>query len=210
VHSNLGVTHRRMGQWLEALAEFEQSLALRELMGDPWGIGTIHNNIGEVHRTRGEPSEAIVSYERALEVWGRIGYASGVALGLTGLGAALAEAGDPERGLMTLRDAEAKWETVGSTAYLADLHQFRASAELARGDLDAAQRAAERSRELAVTGGSAPLVAVADRILGEILVARGDRSRGLVMVRLSRDALAEIDEVPERIRADAVLARLEG
>ncbi len=209
VHSNLGVTHRRMGQWLEALAEFEQSLALRELMGDPWGIGTIHNNIGEVHRTRGQPNDAIVSYERALAVWRRIGYASGVALALTGLGAAIAEAGDPERGIATLRDAEEKWSAVGSTAYLADLHQFLAAAELARGDIDAAQTAAERSRALASAGGSAQLVAVADRILGEILVARGDRSRGLVMVRLSRDALAELDEVPERIRADAALARLE-
>ncbi len=98
---------------------------------------------------------------------------------------------------------------MGSTAYLADLQQFLAAAELARGDIDAAQAAAERSRALASAGGSAQLVAVADRILGEILVARGDRSRGLVMVRLSRDALAELDEVPERIRADAALARLE-
>ena len=210
VHSNLGVSHRRMGHWLEALAEFAQSLALRELMGDPWGIGTIHNNIGEVHRTHGEPQEAIVSYERALAVWSRIGYASGVALALTGLGAAIAEAGDPERGIATLRDAEAKWRTVGSTAYVADLYQFLAAAELARGDLDAAQAAAERSRSLASAGASAVLVAVADRILGEILAARGDRSRGLVMLRLSRDALAELDEVPERIRADAALARVEG
>ena len=210
VHSNLGVTHRRMGQWLEALAEFEQSLALRDLMGDPWGIGTIHNNIGEVHRTRGEPAEAIVSYERALAVWSRIGYASGVALALTGLGAALAESGDPERGIATLRDAEAKWAAVGSTAYLADLYQFLAAAELARDDLDAAQAAAERSRALASAGSSALLVAVADRLLGEIQVARGDRMRGLVTIRLSRDALAELDEVPELIRADLVLARLEG
>ena len=210
VHSNLGVTNRRMGKWLDALAEFEQSLALRELMGDPWGIGTIHNNIGEVHRTRGEPAEAIAAYERALAVWGRIGYASGVALALTGLGAAIAESGDVERGLATLRDAEAKWAAVGGTTYLADLYQFIAAAELARGDLDAAQRAAERSRALASTNGSALLVAVADRIVGEIQVARGDRTRGLVTIRLSRDALAQLDEVPELIRAEGVLARLAG
>jgi class 3 adenylate cyclase/predicted ATPase len=208
VQNNLAVTHRRMGQWLEALAVLEQTLALRELMGDPWGIGAVHNNIGEVHRTLGEPKNAIAPYERALAVWSRIGYASGVALALTGLGAAIAEAGDPDRGIAVLRDAEAKWAAVGSTPYLADLYQFLGAAELARGDLDAAQSAAERSRALAQSGGSAQLVAVADRLLGEILVARGERTRGLIMVRLSRDALAELDEVPERIRADAVLARL--
>ncbi len=210
VRSNLGVTYRRSGQWLEALAEFQESLALRELMGDPWGIGTIHNNIGEVHRTRGEPLEAIAAYEQALAVWGRIGYASGVALALTGLGAAIAESGDVERGIATLRDAEAKWEAVGSKTYLADLYQFIASAELSRGGLDAAQAAAERSRELAAAGGSTHMIAVADRILGEILVARGDRSRGLVLLRLSRDALAELNEVPERLRAEAALARVGG
>src|SRR5205085_5192619 len=117
--------------------------------------------------------------------------------------------GDPERGIATLRDAEAKWAAVGSTAYLADLYQFLAAAELARGDLDAAQAAAERSRALAAAGSSALLVAVADRLLGEILVARGDRTRGMVLIRLSRDALAGLDEVPELLRADAVLARLE-
>ena len=210
VHSNLGVTHRRMGQWLEALAEFQQSLALRELMGDPWGIGTIHNNIGEVHRTRGEANDAIPSYERALEVWTRIGYASGIALALTGLGAAIAESGDAERGLATLRDAEARWAAVGSTVYLPDLYQFIAAAELGRGDLDAAQRAAERARALAADASSAHLVAVADRIIGEILVARGERARGLVLIRLSRDTLDQLAEVPERARADAVLARLGG
>jgi len=207
VRSNLGVTYRRSGQWLEALAEFQQSLALRELMGDPWGIGTIHNNIGEVHRTRGEPVDAIAAYERALTVWSRIGYASGVALALTGLGAAQAESGDVERGIATLRDAEAKWAAVGSKTYLADLYQFVAAAELSRGGLDAAQGAAERSRQLAVEGGSTHMVAVADRILGEILVARGERTRGLVLLRLSRDALAELNEVPERMRAEAALAR---
>jgi class 3 adenylate cyclase/tetratricopeptide (TPR) repeat protein len=209
VHSNLGVTHRRSGHWLEALAEFQESLAVRELMGDPWGIGTIHNNIGEVHRTRGEPVDAIAAYERALAVWGRIGYASGVALALTGLGAAIAESGDVERGIGTLREAEAKWAAVGSKAYLADLYQFIAAAELSRGELDAAQTAAERSRVLAVDGSSQHMVAVADRILGEILVARGERARGLVLIRLSRDALADLDEVPERARAEAALARLE-
>ena len=210
VRSNLGVTYRRSGQWPEALAEFEQSLALRELMGDPWGIGTIHNNIGEVHRTRGEPLDAIAAYERALTVWGRIGYASGVALALTGLGAAIAESGDVERGIATLRDAEARWNAVGSKAYLADLYQFIAAAELSRGGLDAAQAAAERSRRLAVDGGSTHMVAVADRILGEILVARGERTRGLVLLRLSRDALADLNEVPERLRAEAALARVGG
>jgi tetratricopeptide (TPR) repeat protein len=197
-----------MGQWLEALAEFQQSLALRELMGDPWGIGTIHNNIAEVHRTRGEARDAIPSYERALEVWTRIGYASGIALALTGLGAAIAESGETERGLATLRDAEARWQTVGSKAYLPDLYQFIAAAELRRGDLAAAQDAAERSRALASSASSAHLVAVADLILGEILVRRGERARGLVLMRLSREALDQLAEVPETLRADAALARV--
>jgi hypothetical protein len=54
------------------------------------------------------------------------------------------------------------------------------------------------------------MVAVADRILGEILVARGERTRGLVLLRLSRDALADLNEVPERLRAEAALARVGG
>jgi class 3 adenylate cyclase/tetratricopeptide (TPR) repeat protein len=208
VHSNLGVVYRRMGRWDDALRELDSSLRLRERMGDPWGIGTIHNNIGEVHRTRGELPTAIAAYERAIAVWTPIGYGSGVALALTGLGAAVTESGDARRGLEVLRDAEGRWTALGSKTYLPDLYRFIASAELAQGQLDAAKAAGERSLELAGAANARHQEAMTLRVLGEIALARGDRSSARDALERSRAALIELDEPAELARTEAVLARL--
>lgn len=208
MHSNLGVVHRRLGEWDDALRELGESLRLRERMGDPWGIGTIHNNIGEVHRTRGELAPAIAAYERAIAIWTPIGYASGVALALTGLGAAQTEHGEAEVGLATLRDAERRWAELGSSTYLPDLHRFVASTSLALGDLAAAETAIARSLELARAANARHQVAMSERVRGEIALARGDRAAAQELFAASREALRELGEWAELQRTEAAIARL--
>ena len=206
VHSNLAIVHRRMGRWDEALAELERSLVLRKRMGDPWGIGTVQNNIAEIYRTRGDAARAVVAYEDARATWEPIGYRAGVVLALTGLGAAVAEAGEPDKGLAILHDAEEGWRALGSTTYLPDLYEFVASAELARGDLDAASVAVARARELAVGATATYKLAVLDRIAGQIAFARHDPDAGHALLERSRAALAALDEVAELRRTETAIA----
>ena len=208
VHSNLGVVYRRMGRWDDALRELGSSLTARARIGDPWGIGTTENNIGEVYRTKGDLAEAIAAYERALAAWTPIGYSAGVALALTGMGAAIAESGDAARGLTVLRDAEERWNALGSTTYLPDLYRFIASAHLALGDLDAAEGAGQRSRELALAASARHQIAMTERVLGQIADARGDEHAARELLERSRTVLSEIDEPAELKRTEVALARL--
>ncbi len=208
VHSNLAIVHRRMGHWDEAIAELERSLSLRKRMGDPWGVGTVQNNIAEVYRTHDDAARAVAAYEEALATWRPIGYRAGVVLAMTGLGAAVAEAGDPEKGLAILREAEEGWRSLGSTSYLPDLYEFVASAELARGNLDAAAAAVARARNLA-DGASVPYkLAVLDRIAGQITIAGGDATEGRALLERSRVALMGLDEIAELRRTEAAITKI--
>jgi class 3 adenylate cyclase/tetratricopeptide (TPR) repeat protein len=210
VRSNLGGLYGRMGRWDDALSEFAASLALRARMGNPWGVATCHNNIGEVHRVRGDAEAAVASFGRALEIWSSIGYASGVALALVGLGAAEVDAGRPVDGRERLRDAERRFAALGSTSYLPDLYRYLAMADLAEGDLGKAWANAQRSLDLARAASGRQQAAIAQRVLGELALARGDRDAARAFVAESCRELSELGDIAELARSQEVARRISG
>jgi tetratricopeptide (TPR) repeat protein len=200
--------YRRAARWDEALAEYEMSLKLRERMGNLWGIGTCYNNMAEVHRTRGELDLAIVGYQQAIDTFSGIGEAAGVATVMIGLGAARVEAGNVAQGRLELLDAARRFAALGSTFYLPDLYRYLASAELAAGDLDAAEGAAQRSLEYARTGTARNQEAATLRVMGEIALARGEPHAARALLLISRETLAALGDTPELARTEAALERL--
>jgi class 3 adenylate cyclase/tetratricopeptide (TPR) repeat protein len=209
IHSNLGIIDRRTGRYDLALQEYEAALALRERMGHLLGIGTCYNNIGEVHRTQGDFERAIPAYLQAIETWGSIGNAARVALALVGLGAARTESGDTGRGRADLLEAEERFAALGSTLYLPDLYRYLASADLAEGDLEAASRAAERSLEFARASQARHQEAATMRVLGQIMLSRGEVEGARALLELSRQALANLGDTLELARTEAVLRLLD-
>jgi adenylate cyclase len=205
LHSNLGIIHRRSGRWDEALAEYQAALSLRERMGHVLGIGTCYNNIAEVHRTRGDPQQAIPAYQRAIQTYASIGHALYTGLALVGLGAARVETGDIGQGRADLLDAEARFEAIGSTIYLPDLYRYLASAELADGDVEAAERAAARSLDYARAGTARHQEAATLRVMGEIALARGETDAARALLDVSRETLIKVGDTLELARTEAVL-----
>ncbi|HTD77823.1 MAG TPA: tetratricopeptide repeat protein, partial [Chloroflexota bacterium] len=208
IHNNLGIIYRRGGRWADSLEEYDASLALCERMGHLLGIGRCYNNIAEVHRTRGEPTQAIPAYQQAIETWDSIGHALFVGLALVGLGAARIELGDVAQGRADLLDAEARFAAIGSTVYLPDLYRYLASAELAAGDLYAADQAAARSLDYARAGTARHQEAATLRVLAEIALARGERDSAAALLHISRETLQKVGDVQELARTEAVLKLL--
>jgi len=206
--NNLGGVYLHLGRWDEALERYRRALELRERMGDPYGVGQMHNNIGEAQRLRGDLPAAIDAFQRAAAIWKDIGHASEVPLALINLGAARIESGDPVAGRVELLTAERLFSEVGSRLYLPDLYRFLASAELALGDLDAAQRAAGRSLEIARSDSLRHQQGMIERVLGEIAAARGDAEEARGLLESSRTILAALGEAAELARTEAALARL--
>jgi tetratricopeptide (TPR) repeat protein len=205
LHSNLGIIHRRSGRWDEALAEYQAALTLRERMGHVLGIGTCYNNIAEVHRTRGDLQQAIPAYQRAIQTYASIGHALYTGLALVGLGAARVETGDIAQGRADLLDAEARFDAIGSTIYLPDLYRYLATAELADGDLEAAERAAGRSLDYARAGTARHQEAATLRVMGEIALARGETDAARALLEVSRETLLKVGDTLELARTEAVL-----
>jgi class 3 adenylate cyclase/tetratricopeptide (TPR) repeat protein len=210
VRNNLAMIYRRTQRFDEALDQYRVGLAVRERTGDVWAQAVGYNNIGEVHRTRGEPGPAIAVYERAIAIFESIGARAEAAAALMNLGAARVESADFASGRDQLLEAEARFVALGSTTYLIGLNRYLAAAELAAGDLLAARERAERSLELARAAKARHQEAMAERVLGEIAIAAGDRERARGLLEASARTLAEIEETAELARTQAVLERLEG
>ena len=206
VRSNLYSALRRLGRYDEALAELNASLAIRQRMGDPWAMGTSYNNLGELDRQRGRLEEALAHFAKARETWDVIGYGSGVALADLGLGAVHAALGDAAAAREKLLEAERGFGA--NKTYLPDLYRFRAEAELVAGDLDAAEDAATRSLDRARDANARHQVAMTERVLGEIALARGERERARELAERSLGSLAELGDEAEIGRTRALLARL--
>jgi tetratricopeptide (TPR) repeat protein len=209
VRNNLGTVYRREAQWAQALAEYDACLTLWERIGNPRGVALSHNNTGEVHRSRGDLDGAIAAYERALGRFEVIGAATEAAIVLIGVGAARVEAGDVARGRADLLRALDRLSTLGSTGYLPDVYRYLASADLAEGNLDGAERAAEQSLEYARAGSARHQEAATLRVLGEIALARGEPDAALALLEVSRQTLRKLGDTLELARTEAVLNRLE-
>jgi len=208
VHNNLWLLYARMARWDEALAEYDAALALNERIGYRWGVALCHNNIGEAYVLRGDSQEAIESKQRALDMWTTIGAADQAAMTMIGLGHSRVRAGDFVQGKADLLEAEARLTALGSTRYLPPLYRHLAYAELGLGDLEAASQAADRSIDSARAANAPNQEAMAQRVLGEIALARGDRHSARGLLETSRDRLAELGEAAELARTEAVLGSL--
>ncbi|NEQ52072.1 MAG: CHAT domain-containing protein, partial [Leptolyngbya sp. SIO3F4] len=71
--NNIGIVHRLLGEYSEALENYEQSLVITQEIGGRATEASTLNNIGIVHRLLGEYSEALENYEQSLVIKREIG-----------------------------------------------------------------------------------------------------------------------------------------
>jgi adenylate cyclase len=205
LHNNLGNMFRRGGHYTEALEEHRRALDLRERVGHRWEMATSHNNIGEVYRSMGRSADAIPELEQAFEIWDSLRAKAGSGLALMNLGAARLESGDAAGGREDLRAALGRLER---TKFLPGAHRDLARAELALGDLPAAQSHADIALDLAIKAKARQTAAQAQRVLAEIALARHDAARAQELLEQSRQTFIELGETTELARTDEVLARV--
>src|SRR5438477_1122780 len=208
VHTNLGVLYRRLGRFDDALAEQRSALSLAERMGNSWLVALCHANIGEVHKTQGDLTAAVAAKQLAFELWSAIGAKSEAGTALMEIGLAKVRSGQIAEGRADLLLADVRLSAVGSKRYHAELYRSLAYAELGLGDLQAAERAADRSLEYAQTGRMRQEEAITQRTLGEIAHARGDVQSARRLFEASRDRLLELGEVAELAFTEEALRRI--
>ncbi len=70
VWNTLGLLHRDLGDWDEAIACYQRDLSICRALDDRFGMGLSYGNLGEVYQRRGQEtcSKALQSYQNALTI----------------------------------------------------------------------------------------------------------------------------------------------
>ncbi len=97
-------------------ANYRESLAICEALGDDIGVATSSNDLGELARIAGALDEAQAHYARALGLWRAMGDATGVARGAFNMAQTAREMGDLPRAAALLR------ESLTASAEVGDRH----------------------------------------------------------------------------------------
>lgn len=167
--SVLGLVLMASGEVQAASQSFERALALAE---DPMDVVGVTNNLGVIAMAQGNYERAALRYEEALRLARQHNIAEAELVFRSNLGGAHVGLGLCEEAEAELRDVIT---LVGDTGFgdLSETFRFLAEALLGQGRLDEAYDAARRALTLGYEVGAPEFIAIAWRVLGEILSYRG-------------------------------------
>ena len=84
--NHLGICYYFLGQYEKAIAYHQQSLEIKEEIGDREGVAKSLGNLGVCYRNLGQYEKAIAYHQQSLEISEEIGFRQGVAISLGNLG----------------------------------------------------------------------------------------------------------------------------
>ncbi|MBS9396148.1 MAG: tetratricopeptide repeat protein [Dolichospermum sp. OL03] len=108
-----GIQHYKQRQFQEALATFQQALAIQQKIGDHSGEATTLNNIGAIYDNQGEYPKALDFYQQALDIRKKIGDRSGVGNSLNNIGFIYSSQGEYPKALEFYQQALAIRKQIG-------------------------------------------------------------------------------------------------
>ncbi len=193
---NLGSLYYAMDKPAEALAYFNESLALSCEVGESdWARALTWHYIGEVYLYLDEPARTIEVVEPSYRRFAEKGDTYGVATCAFTLGRALGRRGATEAADMRLAEAERLFGALGNLVLVARIRCVRASLALERADLDAAQR--DLAQALDDLASQARARATVWRVVERVATLLSLRGELALAARLSAAALARHAVAPE-------------
>lgn len=188
-YCNLGVAYQYMSQWPAALAQFQQSAALSEKIGELWWQIATAINMGEVYRKQGELPLAIETYTRALHQAEAFGMEEAVGLAQMNLGATYLKQGDLTAAGEYLAQSHQTYEQIQITIYLPELLRYQAELSLELSEPDRALALAQQASQLAQTldqsqlGQAHRVLGQTYQQLGELAVAKTELEQSLALLQ---------------------------
>jgi non-specific serine/threonine protein kinase len=180
----------------EAVALYEESLAMRRRAGDPRPVANTLHNLAMVVHDMGDTARAEALYAESREIYRDLGDRQGVAASLLSLGVLAAHHGDhrrstelTEESLAIFRELDEQLSVGLALLNLGGVACYRADYETARARL-------EECLAIANALGFKVLAATATEILGEVALECGDRA---LARRLLGEALAAQRELGSKV-----------
>lgn len=162
------------GDYPEARALHEQSLAIARELGDIQGMALALNNLGNVFYYQGDYTSARSCYEESLAFRQNAGDSWGIAGSLTNLGNVAREQGDYARARLLYEESLATWRTLGDTHSITlSLHNLGLVLH-DLGDHTRARALLEETLVLSRELGDKQGIAIALRNLGDVVLEQDD------------------------------------
>lgn len=208
VFNAMGIAHEQMGELDIARQYFINALEMRETAEDKRGAATSLSNLARLDMIEGDfaaAREALMKSRAALEA---IGDRAGVASMLNELGLVEEETGDFAAALSRYREALSVRRDLGDALAIAESNVNIAFASFAVGELDNAHVFATAAYNAFDMADSARGRLVANEILGELALARGDWNGALAIFLANLDLAQETDNPFSRAVADGGLGQV--
>jgi CHAT domain-containing protein len=205
--NEIGITHKNLGNFEEALAHYREAVAGYERTGDKYGLAFTSGNMGVAYQLLGQPERAIEHFQRARALCRELGERRGEAFALGNLADASQEAGEPERALDFLRQQERLAREIGTRVAEEEALKTQGDVLVSLGRVEEARPPYERALAIQRDMGSRAHISSTLAALAELALREG---RPADAARLGEEALtlARQTEGPEREwSARLVLAR---
>jgi class 3 adenylate cyclase/tetratricopeptide (TPR) repeat protein len=186
----------------------ETSLRMRDELGHPGTCGFVDAVVATHHCLMAEPEPALALADAATALGVEEGMPHWAAQGAINRGWALSGLGRAEEAAPMIRANIAALLRLGTRAAMGYFHGALVAAELARGDLDAADRALADAFEFADKTGELLYEAELRRMQGEVALLRGDHAAARVAFRRALERARAQGARAFELRATARLAEL--
>jgi tetratricopeptide (TPR) repeat protein len=122
---NLGSVHIAQGRYDEAVTMYQESLKIKEELGDRSGIASTLGQLGNVHYVQSRYDEAVTMYRESLKISEELGNRSGIAITLHQLGMIHQQQGRYDEAVTMYRESlKISEELWGRSGIAGTLHQL--------------------------------------------------------------------------------------
>ena len=118
--NNIGVVHKLLGRYAEALAQYDASLKIKRALGDKAGEANTLGNIANVYHLTGKYAEALTQFDTALGIMRQLGDRAGEAKTLSNMGLVNRLLGEYAEALTQLEESLKITRAIGDRAGEAD------------------------------------------------------------------------------------------
>ena len=180
-----------------SVEQFKQSEAINEKLGSHVQAAISVSNLGEAYAQLGRYQDALYHLERAAERLAPLGIYFRLATCEKYMALIWLQLGQPQTAHEFLDKAAAHYGMADQKAFSSSVENYRAAAFLQEGKESDAIRSLERSLDIAIEHGMFPQVALARRLLGEVLVRTERRDEGANDLEQARSDFAKMGMMME-------------
>ncbi|WP_375471292.1 tetratricopeptide repeat protein [uncultured Nostoc sp.] len=193
--NNMAQVIADQGDIPKAIALYEQSLEIKEQIGDVQGKATTLNNMALVFAQQGDIPKAIALYEQSLEIQQQIGDVKGKATTLANIAGVIAQQGDIPKAIalwqQDLEISEQIGDVKGKAATLNNMAQVIAD----QGDIPKAIALWEQSLEIQQQIGDVKDKAATLANMAQVIADQGDIAKAIVLWEQSLEIFEQIGNV---------------